>query len=192
MLLQRKSASSWGCELKCVHCSRERLAIRSASSWGCELKFQTGKILPKCHCQPLREAVSWNFDRSHNAQNVTCQPLREAVSWNNTIPNSSLIASTSASSWGCELKYRVICPFWHGCFVSLFVRLWVEMWIYLPFSQTIKSASSWGCELKWNQSSQCQWMHRQPLREAVSWNTCSSYNLDIASLSASSWGCELK
>ena len=36
----------------------------------------------------------------------------------------------------------------------------------------IASASSWGCELKWHQQSIiCQNSLRQPLREAVSWNS---------------------
>ena len=77
------------------------------------------------------------------------QPLREAVSWNATV--SALIACwmPSASSWGCELKY-----------IAIIV-------IYLIFP----SASSWGCELKYYH--QCRTAHskRQPLREAVSWNT---------------------
>ena len=56
---------------------------------------------------------------------------------------------SSASSWGCELKY-----------------------IPLPLeSGTQSSASSWGCELKWAAiPNTIPEPRSQPLREAVSWN----------------------
>ena len=58
-------------------------------------------------CQPLREAVSWNVLKRRFIIVVECQPLREAVSWN--IPNGS--------------NYTIL------EIVSLFVRLWVEIYI---------------------------------------------------------------
>ena len=122
------SASSWGCELKCVH--------------------------------------------HHSRKAGYCQPLREAVSWNNGGKIQYVRYPMSASSWGCELKYpgSVLGELeagqplrkavsWNkkhdnyyvaGPVVSLFVRLWVEIWHATPY--TLRQ-------------------DRQPLREAVSWNT---------------------
>ena len=57
---------------------------------------------------------------------------------------------TSASLWGCELKYNL----YHGCCLDDL------------------SASLWGCELKcqsWHHK--CHPVPRQPPCEAVSWNT---------------------
>ena len=79
------------------------------------------------------------------------QPLREAVSWNILCIRFWEQCSESASSWGCELKL----------FSSL-VNM-VEM----------SSASSWGCELKLSPYLSFLFRTRQPLREAVSWNTIS-------------------
>ena len=100
-------------------------------------------------------------------------------------------------------------------FVSLFVRLWVEIqtmplvWYTgtrqplreavswnTPANCTITricgSASSWGCELKYMISLHLRNHGRQPLREAVSWNVEPAYDPDLPFSSASSWGCELK
>ena len=55
----------------------------------------------------------------------------------------------SASSWGCELKWELSHGSHYRSHVSLFVRLWVEM------SNCISPGRCY---------------HRQPLREAVSWN----------------------
>ena len=75
------------------------------------------------------------------------QPLREAVSWND------VNIKTAKDN-----------------LVSLFVRLWVEM-IYKKYkTKQEKSASSWGCELKFRNGHWHAMDHRQPLREAVSWN----------------------
>ena len=120
------------------------------------------------------------------------QPLREAVSWNILAYICSRASRTSASSWGCELKYR----------------------IRAKRRTTQKSASSWGCELKYWQLLQNLLFQGQPLREAVSWNVLTVWKnwlMQIVSLfvrlwvemtvrrssepsmqSASSWGCELK
>ena len=60
----------------------------------------------------------------------------------------------------------------HPC-VSLFVRLWVEIPLKVSYPLWyLPSASSWGCELKYDPT--CWTFNlfpRQPLREAVSWNT---------------------
>ena len=79
---------------------------------------------------------------------VQGQPPCEAVSWNFRYANRTVLATTSASLWGCELKYHwyflsldpirqppceavswnsMACMYSIGCSVSLLVRLWVEM-----------------------------------------------------------------
>ena len=104
------------------------LLLLSASSWGCELKFSIVGIdsVVKGR-QPLREAVSWNAVCVIAYIQVTGQPLREAVSWN-----------TSE-----QLFFQ---PSNH---VSLFVRLWVEIFLGYKSPYRLESASSWGCELKY-------------------------------------------
>ena len=77
----------------------------------------------------------------------------------------------SASSWGCELKCKKIGRWISDDFVSLFVRLWVEMTLLIAFWENAESASSWGCELKYVCYSYSYSKRSQPLREAVSWNT---------------------
>ena len=143
----------------------------SASSWGCELKFYTIAAYPSC----ILSASSWGCE-------LKCR-----------IHGTCFDDFLSASSWGCELKYFV----GHGCKcnidVSLFMRLWVEIfarsiiyfaspgqplheavsWNVTRFErnwQHLRSASSWGCELK------SQGINKRP----------------IDKMSASSWGCELK
>ena len=106
-----KSASSWGCELKCVILPSRINVTWSASSWGCELKY--------------------------------------------AFRSSVFIRNKSASSWGCELKCnREICMR-ISRFVSLFVRLWIE--------------------IKW-QDETVETVLRQPLRETVRWNFCKKCN----------------
>ena len=191
--IHTQSASSWGCELKCI-CSYswrkgdDRQPLREAVSWNDLLTSKLRRILSQplreavswnnrhgvksCFDsrQPLREAVSWNWKTLRELYVSFRQPLREAVSWNTTLfdKNRHFVVSlfvrlwveiplleycqptpTSASSWGCELKYIPICQMLHSGDVSLFVRLWVEMYMLFP-------------------NRQCH--RRKPLREAVSWN----------------------
>ena len=144
-----QSASSWGCELKwhgcyfgflvvvvslfvrlwvemCSSCNNSGLS-KSASSWGCELKLSNRKYWHKMgNCQPLREAVSWNYGISLYTIYAFCQPLREAVSWNFE-------------------RFRFV---FKSSSVSLFVRLWVEIQMKILETPSTASASSWGCELK--------------------------------------------
>ena len=100
---------------------------------------------------------------------------------------------TSASLWGCELKYinnrhsRMLPSRQPPCEAV--------SWNFKKtksFSGGIQSASLWGCELKWK----CQLNHHpfcsQPPCEAVSWNIISSSRRKNFNLSASLWGCELK
>ena len=99
-----KSASSWGCELKCVVSCWNISFSLSASSWGCELKYNISVQYPG----EMSSASSWGCELKWTHINryniISCQPLREAVSWN--------------------VKYRKV---WYNQPVSLFVRLWVEM-----------------------------------------------------------------
>ena len=99
-------------------------------------------------CQPPREAVSWNKGDPKAEVEKMCQPPREAVSWNEQALGNEGRKPTSASSWGCELKYAyesrqtwrssqppreavswndVAGSYVVGIVVSLLVRLWVEM-----------------------------------------------------------------
>ena len=125
--------------------------LLSASSWGCELKLILGACSGGIYCQPLREAVSWNLKYWY----CSPSPVKSASSWGCELKYGCnvhiLFKTLSASSWGCELKYERSCDrnwkepsasSW-GCElkfipkssyikkrgVSLFVRLWVEMWL---------------------------------------------------------------
>ena len=143
----------------------------SASSWGCELKWLWAADMTKtARCQPLREAVSWNSHASRCLLLSNSQPLREAVSWNLTMLQICLRVLSSASSWGCELKYDRILESYKGIRQPLREAV---SWNYVMIPRAAlacQSASSWGCELK------CWCMYNR-------WNI---------RMSASSWGCELK
>ena len=122
--------------------------VQSASSWGCELKYLPAAYRGvKCR-QPPREAVSWNVVCDRQISSIQSQPPREAVSWN--------------ASLGRTIG---------SLFVSLLVRLWVEISYDMFESPDRLSASSWGCELKY---------------------LVSTYKNKRNLPSASSWGCELK
>ena len=120
-----------------------------------------------------------------------------------SISKTLVPGATSASSWGCELKlqHRMPCfgnggqplreavswnthrmnSYWEGEFVSLFVRLWVEITTQLHKILTMPSASSWGCELKYICTSKSNYIYCQPLREAVSWNNMGFNDLKLSS-----------
>ena len=100
----------------------------SASSWGCELKYRLRPHYNHAFCQPLREAVSWNNVVYFVISPFLGQPLREAVSWNMIRAFLRCDQSVSASSWGCELKYAKRHIVRCSRAVSLFVRLWVEIY----------------------------------------------------------------
>ena len=99
----------------------------------------------------------------------------------------------SASLWGCELKCKLSSRGIIVRFVSLLVRLWVEM------SNTgrydIINLVSLLVRL-WVEMSPCGQpytpLNGQPPCEAVSWNVRTSWTFPGGSLSASLWGCELK
>ena len=100
-------------------------------------------------CQPPCEAVSWNTQIIQSCFSCTCQPPCEAVSWNFI---------------SCADIFRL--------FVSLLVRLWVEM-SNPNSSRTFASNVSllvrlWVEIISWYVGSTKD--SRQPPCEAVSWN----------------------
>ena len=186
------SASLWGCELKCNASSWHTFMTRQppceAVSWNMAERNRSAQS----RSQPPCEAVSWN-DISHFMSDlVTSQPPCEAVSWNYSIKNGITRKASSASLWGCELKFynnnwknrnhrQPPCEavswnhlkgkkvkYWS---VSLLVRLWVEMneiWILLLHHSRQPSCEA----VSWNDSQKIVLAddRRQPPCEAVSWN----------------------
>ena len=126
---------------------------------------------PFFQCQPLREAVSWNVTTYPESSATVSQPLREAVSWNVSASTESRYLVTVSLFVRLWVEILVQSPLLFSAPVSLFVRLWVEIWTILLTHPT---------------------RHRQPLREAVSWNVYVISKSTVPSSSASSWGCELK
>ena len=142
--------------------------------------------------QPPREAASWNIKtiRSVGKSRVSLLVrLRVEIIcyWNfKKLPHVSLLVRLrvemqfarihgtnqvkSASSWGCELKYKDVA------------------YMY----QAKGSASSWGCELKYR----CCWHDWEREGSASSWGCELKYRRISSGIwnirSASSWGCELK
>ena len=122
------------------------------------------------HCQPLREAVSWN-------NNIDAEWKLEQVSLFVRLWVEIYKKETKRTESGVSLFVRLWVEILrcahcgHSFSVSLFVRLWVEMY-FRNLCSSLK--------------------HSQPLREAVSWNTLSKAPSPQSMSSASSWGCELK
>ena len=141
------SSSSWGCELKYPLCIFPFLPLSSSSSWGCELKCVSVATL----ATPLLSSSSWGCELKYIVyccrNKAISHPLREDVSWN-------LISKS--------INFRIQ--------VILFVRMWVEILIYLYNLLECPSSSSWGCELKYK---------------------CKCW-IKVKNTSSSSWGCELK
>ena len=144
-----RSASLWGCELKCGQRDPWSVESESASLWGCELKCDISLSVPSHYRVSLLVRL-WveMVRRLVTVGGVQGQPPCEAVSWNFRYANRTVLATTSASLWGCELKYHwyflsldpirqppceavswnsMACMYSIGCSVSLLVRLWVEM-----------------------------------------------------------------
>ena len=196
---RQQSASSWGCELKCLllSCSVDcrRQPLREAVSWNSKLfglnKITVGqplreavswnvlKLFPirRTESQPLREAVSWNVGDFETTVYDGRQPLREAVSWNNTFTIFVFHSSVSlfVRLW-VEISMKKNKVLHHP--VSLFVRLWVEMEIDVMQTwafdcQPLREAVSWN-ELV--EPSYCP-PNSQPLREAVSWNSYTTQSI---------------
>ena len=165
------SASSWGCELKYLWTEATEgkyevslfvrlwvemipprfTAVSSFVSlfvrlW-VEIKSRKEQK-PHPGRQPLREAVSWN-----NSANIIRiyrfrQPLREAVSWNTAtfISTDGHYVSLFVRLW---VEIIILMLFLKRGIVSLFVRLWVEIPLPRAIEVCTLSASSWGCELKY-------------------------------------------
>ena len=78
------SASSWGCELKFLWYNLPWREVLSASSWGCELKYIHIKSVVFTIKVSLFVRLWVEICRAEQQEeNWHCQPLREAVSWNN-------------------------------------------------------------------------------------------------------------
>ena len=167
-----RSASSWGCELKYELCKRVANEVPSASSWGCELKFWIDGQRYQMRDVSLFVRL-WVEMENHTFPSPSASVSLFVRLWVEIVASlKEETGSQSASSWGCELKYglrfskialtgqplreAVSWNDWETVFaglmvVSLFVRLWVEMYYRMNMKLTgAQSASSWGCELKWN------------------------------------------
>ena len=147
------SSSSWGCELKWKGGLFPDIDVQSSSSWGCELKFfQSLSYNLQYNRHPLREDVSWNVNETiPNTINAVILFVRMWVEIH--IKNFRKNKLLSSSSWGCELKCQTSQQQTKYIFVILFVRMWVEI-----YTQELLQIQQ-NCH---------------PLREDVSWNTCTT------------------
>ena len=84
------------------------------------------------HCQPPREAVSWNNKKGVEVEQDRGQPPREAVSWNNkkeieTLPVTSQ-PSREAVSWNTKFFDLYFVFSWQCsvecCIISIVVEKW--------------------------------------------------------------------
>ena len=189
--------------------------IWSASLWGCELKYQVSWILRQmCIVSLLVRLWVEILLHLHIRRLTLRQPPCEAVSWNEFRCSYLQTNMSSASLWGCELKYL-----WQKESDSHKGQPPCEAvsWNVAPLSEVLPfstSASLWGCELKYKVYIKAEGEPSQPPCEAVSWNTvvCAlgqsgisqppceavSWNNQPVQInfmkigSASLWGCELK
>ena len=166
-------------------------------------------------CQPLREAVSWNTQQIHG--NMKKEVSLFVRLWVEISPTHWYPEHyrSSASSWGCELKYDLREDCVDGESVSLFVRLWVEIFetLHSPTvhpGQPLREAVSWNIEIGSIQNSFLVslfvrlWVEIDR-KQQKRWNVWVSLfvrlwvemsltmpQICLRALSASSWGCELK
>ena len=104
------SASLWGCELKCLLGQCRDYARPVSLFMRLWVEMIKSCICEMCDAsQPLYEAVSWNIAGYRTYCDDWSQPLYEAVSWNVVTCTITMQAQ----------------------FVSLFMRLWVEIRHYL-------------------------------------------------------------
>ena len=142
----------------------------SASLWGCELKWFWKSV----ETRKWKSASLWGCE------------LKFFVFFHD------FFSGRSASLWGCELKSLSCLTICHYLFVSLLVRLWVEIYVEIQPYKIDKSASLWGCELKCKrQKSKCA------IPQSASLWGCElkckiQRNRSLEHASASLWGCELK
>ena len=142
--------------------------------------------------QPPCEAVSWNFLVILKLNWDIRQPPCEAVSWNGLKSQmaQSVFVSLLVRLW---VEIVFVLRMAYVAFVSLLVRLWVEISL-CPLASRIRSVSL--LVRLWVEISSL-WVFRllsdrQPPCEAVSWNASSPRGELSCGLSASLWGCELK
>ena len=211
---RRRSASSWGCELKCCVIINDavwivsllvrlwvemilwnrgdRMAIVSllVRLW-VEIAFTVS--IPSTICrQPPREAVSWNSISDVDYPVSHRQPPREAVSWNFHSRTFFSDFQLSASSWGCELKCT-------GLVIQSINRSqppreavsW-NLSICFKAPYAFSSASSWGCELKYHYTYQLVFCNGSASSWGCELKYVKNYRRFAWMVSASSWGCELK
>ena len=148
-------------------------------------------VFPVVDRQPLREAVSWNIKDVRDKLESCCQPLREAVSWNSgVVARSTFVRSQplrEAVSWN---NPGDVWATW--TYVSLFVRLWVE--IRKRLTMTINGQVSLFVRL---------WVEIKKTGSRFPWPMVSLFvrlwveiseraGFSAGNSSASSWGCELK
>ena len=144
------SSSSWGCELKytsspCKYASS--VVILFVRMW-VEIIARPSGVSEYMVILFVRMWVEITIYFCTSLQ-AACHPLREDVSWNAKNWFKYEPIERSSSSWGCELKYYRNEDIKKAAFVTLFVRMWVEMSL-------------------WSGLLPC--LHCHPLREDVSWN----------------------
>ena len=100
------SASLWGCELKWIIQNTKETGERVSllvRLW-VEISFPSYPGVIESS-QPPCEAVSWNIYDFCYSFECLCQPPCETVSWNTLDAYSAQYDASSASLWGCELKW---------------------------------------------------------------------------------------
>ena len=136
--------------------------------------------------------MSWNIVSLKSKRQISGQPLREAVSWNTWILviNSISFVSLFVRLW---VEISISLSNSSFLFVSLFVRLWVEI------SQDTTKTSFWTVSLfvrLWVEMYNFIESYKKVEMSASSWGCELKYrwndHISILFPSASSWGCELK
>ena len=202
----RPSASLWGCELKCINLSVES-TVQVVSLL---VRLWVEIIRSPCQFVPLfvsllvRLWVEISISYSSLLLCAVSLLVRLWVEIPLSIRKTSV--SSSASLWGCELKYTRSCPdrFLIGQPPCEAVS-WNSLWSGYCYCAD-RSASLWGCELK-----SCYYLieaakemvsllvrlwveillhffqdlpgHCQPTCEAVSWNLSFSFVMYLAAVS---------
>ena len=186
------SSSSWGCELKYDKDKNAHMVSLSSSSWGCELKYKKEYILMFQQRHPLREDVSWNIEQLCLEDEKMAVILFVRMWVEISCTSTSLSSLSSSSSWGCELKYRIISK--RKCTSSHPLREDVSWNISVSSSKPPETRHPLREDVSWNDPDRFglgSWF-RHPLREDVSWNIEDGNGTELQQTSSSSWGCELK
>ena len=120
------------------------------------------------------------------------QPLREAVSWNVLSCRKVIEYFSSASSWGCELKYNMSKALLNSICQPLREAVSWNDTLIDNMSFRMLSASSWGCELKYFSDISPHLFNTVSLFVRLWVEIVFQFPLTRTRVSASSWGCELK